>query len=75
MLNLSEDVATSIASDNNKLRLAYYPVPKPTDHVDAMGAGAHFDLNGITILARPSAPGLEMLKDGEWIPVMVPEGI
>jgi isopenicillin N synthase-like dioxygenase len=37
-------------------------------------AGAHGDINLITALPRATAPGLQVLVEGEWIDAVAPEG-
>lgn len=71
----TEDVAKSVSSACNLLRLAYYPAPKPTDDLEAVWAAAHEDLNALTLLPPSTVPGLQLLtKDGEWKSVNVPQG-
>lgn len=44
------------------------------EEVFGIWAEEHFDLNGMTALARPSRSGLEMkTKEKKWCPIMVPE--
>jgi isopenicillin N synthase-like dioxygenase len=52
------------------LRLIHYP-PVPDDAPpNAVRAGAHEDINLITLLAEGTTGGLELLrKDGSWMPV------
>ena len=45
---------------------------RPEDGV--FGAGAHSDYGLMTILATDGTPGLEILHDGEWMPVQHVEG-
>lgn len=72
----TEVANSSLATEGDRrVRLAYYPVPKESDNPGAKWAGAHFDLNAVTILPRPTRPGLQLLtKNDQWLPVMVPEG-
>jgi isopenicillin N synthase-like dioxygenase len=68
-----EELANSnvIEKGDRRVRLAMYPIPQPGD---AVGAAAHFDLNSLTVLPKPSRPGLQLLtKEGEWLPVVVPD--
>ena len=54
---------------NSILRPIHYP-PIETDDVPNVRAGAHEDINFITLLVGASAEGLEVLgRDGRWIPV------
>lgn len=58
---------------NSVLRLLHYP-PIP---VDATGvrAGAHGDINAITLLLGAEEGGLEVLdRDGQWLPINPPPG-
>ena len=54
---------------NSILRPIHYP-PIETDDVPNVRAGAHEDINFITLLVGASAEGLEVLgRDGRWIPI------
>ena len=54
---------------NSILRPIHYP-PIETDDVSNVRAGAHEDINFITLLVGASAEGLEVLgRDGRWIPI------
>jgi isopenicillin N synthase-like dioxygenase len=57
------------------MRLIHYPAPCLQGANDqAIWAGAHTDIDLYTILPPATADGLEVqMKDGEWIPVHVPE--
>ena len=58
-----------IDQGNSILRPIHYP-PIETDDVPNVRAGAHEDINFITLLIGASAAGLELLgKDGQWLPV------
>ena len=62
-----------VALGNSILRLLHYP-PIP---VDATGvrAGAHEDINVITLLLGAEEAGLEVLdRDGRWLPINAPPG-
>jgi isopenicillin N synthase-like dioxygenase len=53
---------------NSILRPIHYP-PITTDDIPNVRAGAHEDINLITLLVGASAAGLEVLsKKGEWVP-------
>ena len=59
----------AVRDGNSVLRALHYPpVPKPTgEHIRA---GAHEDINAITLLLGAEEAGLELLtRDGRWIPV------
>ncbi len=54
---------------NSILRPIHYP-PIETENVPNVRAGAHEDINFITLLVGASAAGLELLgKDGKWLPI------
>ncbi|RZK03328.1 MAG: isopenicillin N synthase family oxygenase [Novosphingobium sp.] len=64
----------AIADGNSVLRLLHYP-PVGPDQGGAIRAGAHEDINLITLLLGAEEAGLELLaKDGSWLPVAPPEG-
>jgi len=64
----------AIEDGNSVLRLLHYP-PIETDESGAIRAGAHEDINLITLLLGAEEAGLELLtKDGRWIGVSPPEG-
>jgi len=69
-LNVDEEYFTDTVRDGNSvMRLLHYPAqPKPTgNHIRA---GAHEDINTITLLLGAEEAGLELkTKDGRWIPV------
>ena len=55
------------------LRLLHYP-PIPAD-AEGVRAGAHEDINLITLLLGAEEAGLELLdSDGRWLPIKPPEG-
>ncbi|TSJ43652.1 isopenicillin N synthase family oxygenase [Mucilaginibacter corticis] len=61
-----------VHNGNSILRtLHYFPIEDPDSvPADAVRAGAHEDINLITLLIGASADGLELLtRDGEWFPV------
>ena len=74
-LGLSADwFAPAIADGNSVLRLLHYP-PIHADQGGAIRAGAHEDINLITLLLGAEEAGLELLaRDGSWLPVAPPEG-
>ena len=59
---------------NSILRPIHYP-PITTPDVPNVRAGAHEDINLITLLVGASAAGLEVLsRKGEWVPYTAEEG-
>ncbi|HEY1024320.1 MAG TPA: 2-oxoglutarate and iron-dependent oxygenase domain-containing protein [Sphingobacteriaceae bacterium] len=72
-LNLPEDYFNDKVTNGNSILRAihYFPIEDP-DSIpsDAVRAGAHEDINLITLLIGASADGLEVLtRDGQWYPV------
>ena len=64
----------AIAGGNSILRLLHYP-PIPGDTCGAIRAGAHEDINLITLLLGAEEAGLELLtREGRWIPASPPPG-
>ena len=62
-----------VADGNSILRLLHYP-PVPPE-ADAVRAGAHEDINVITLLLGAEEAGLQLLsRQGEWLEVPAPEG-
>lgn len=58
---------------NSVLRLLHYP-PVPAD-AEGVRAGAHEDINVITLLLGAVEAGLEVLdRDGQWLPIAPPPG-
>ncbi|HNR91828.1 MAG TPA: 2-oxoglutarate and iron-dependent oxygenase domain-containing protein [Dokdonella sp.] len=54
---------------NSILRPIHYP-PITADDIPNVRAGAHEDINFITLLVGASAAGLEVLtREGEWLPI------
>ena len=54
---------------NSILRVIHYP-PMPPEPTPSVRAGAHEDINVITLLLGAEEPGLEVLsKKGEWLPI------
>jgi isopenicillin N synthase-like dioxygenase len=60
---------------NSILRLIHYP-PVPADRdPSSIRAGAHEDINLITLLIDATASGLEILdRRNQWVPVVTPKG-
>jgi isopenicillin N synthase-like dioxygenase len=72
-LNLPENYFDDKVHNGNSIlrTLHYFPIEDP-DSVpdDAVRAGAHEDINLITLLIGASADGLELLtREGKWFPV------
>jgi len=65
--------APTVSDGNSILRLLHYPpVPEDGPHIRA---GAHEDINVITLLLGAEEAGLEVLdRDGRWIAVDPPAG-
>jgi isopenicillin N synthase-like dioxygenase len=63
-----------IEDGNSVMRLLHYP-PLENLEGEAIRAGAHGDINLITLLLGAEEAGLELLtREGEWIPANPPEG-
>ncbi len=63
-----------VAGGNSILRLLHYP-PIPATTSGAIRAGAHEDINLITLLLGAEEAGLELLtREGQWIPAAPPPG-
>lgn len=63
-----------IEDGNSVMRLLHYP-PVSAESGGAIRAGAHEDINLITLLLGAQEAGLELLsKDGRWLSVAPPEG-
>ncbi|HET9864340.1 MAG TPA: 2-oxoglutarate and iron-dependent oxygenase domain-containing protein [Steroidobacteraceae bacterium] len=59
---------------NSVLRIIHYP-PMPPEPTASVRAGAHEDINVITLLLGAEEPGLEVLsRKGEWLPINPPPG-
>ncbi len=57
---------------NSVLRVIHYP-PLPPEPTPSVRAGAHEDINVITLLLGAEEPGLEVLsRKGEWLPINPP---
>ncbi|WP_437919169.1 isopenicillin N synthase family dioxygenase [Sphingobacterium sp. LRF_L2] len=72
-LDLEETYFEKFVINGNSILRAihYFPIENP-DNIspDAVRAGAHEDINLITLLIGASADGLEVLtKDGSWFPI------
>ena len=63
----------AVKDGNSVLRLLHYP-PIPAD-APGVRAGAHEDINLITLLLGAEEAGLELLdRDGRWLAIKPPEG-
>ena len=73
-LKLDEDYFTDTVRDGNSvLRLLHYPPIKAEG--PGVRAGAHEDINAITLLLGAEEAGLQLLdRDGRWLPVTPREG-
>ena len=70
-LEIDEGYFTDTVRDGNSvLRLLHYP-PIAGEAAGNVRAGAHEDINAITLLLGAEEAGLELLtRDGRWIPVL-----
>ncbi|RZA23508.1 MAG: isopenicillin N synthase family oxygenase [Proteobacteria bacterium] len=68
-------IADTAVDGNSILRLIHYP-PIPMDRdPNSIRAGAHEDINLITLLIDATSSGLELMdRKGNWIPVVTPRG-
>ncbi|MFT3996342.1 MAG: 2-oxoglutarate and iron-dependent oxygenase domain-containing protein [Asticcacaulis sp.] len=58
---------------NSILRMLHYP--PVTEAGASVRAGAHGDINAITLLMGAEEPGLQLLdRDGSWLPITPPPG-
>ena len=73
-LGLSPDFFEDTVRDGNSvMRLLHYPPVSP--EASGVRAGAHEDINTITLLLGAEEAGLQLLdRDGEWLPVSPKEG-
>ncbi len=59
---------------NSVLRVIHYP-PMPPQPTMSLRAGAHEDINVITLLMGAEEPGLQLLtRQGQWLPINPPAG-
>ncbi|QUJ70263.1 isopenicillin N synthase family oxygenase (plasmid) [Photobacterium sp. GJ3] len=57
-------------SDSTLLRVLHYPPLKGEEELGAIRAGAHEDINLLTVLPASNEPGLQVkAKNGEWLDV------
>ena len=78
-LNIGDEFFTpTVKAGNSVLRLLHYPPVKAMGESklgDHIRAGAHGDINTITLLMGAEEPGLQILdRDGQWLPITPPEG-
>jgi isopenicillin N synthase-like dioxygenase len=73
-LNLAPNwFVPTVENGNSILRLLHYP-PIPRE-ADGIRAGAHEDINTITLLLGAEEAGLQLLgRDGAWLAIDPPEG-
>ena len=74
-LGVDEDYfADTVRDGNSVLRMLHYP-PQTEPTGEHIRAGAHEDINTITLLLGAEEAGLELLtKEGKWIPVSPEKG-
>ncbi|HEY0626148.1 MAG TPA: 2-oxoglutarate and iron-dependent oxygenase domain-containing protein [Allosphingosinicella sp.] len=74
-LGIDEDYfADTVRDGNSVLRMLHYP-PQMEPTGEHIRAGAHEDINTITLLLGAEEAGLELLtREGKWIPVSPKEG-
>ena len=75
-LELPRDFFAKVVDHGNSvLRPIHYPPLPKGQTIKGVRAGAHEDINLITLLVCSSAPGLELLRnDGQWLPLGTTEG-
>src|SRR5699024_2011797 len=67
------DFDDKVQCGNSILRLLHYP-PVPAD-APGVRAGAHEDINVVTLLLGAEEAGLQLLdRDGRWLPIEAPPG-
>ena len=66
-----DEMTTNGATLTRAIRYPPMPEAPGEGHV---WAGAHGDINLITALPRATAPGLQVLVDGEWVDAVAPQG-
>ncbi len=73
--NISKNYSQSLSSmidgcEQTLLRVLHYPPLRGDEEVGAIRAGAHEDINMLTILPAANEPGLQVkAKDGSWLDV------
>jgi isopenicillin N synthase-like dioxygenase len=75
-LDLEPDWFTpKVTEGNSVLRLLHYPPVTGDIAPGAIRAGAHGDINVITVLLGSEEPGLQLLdREGQWRDVIAPKG-
>jgi isopenicillin N synthase-like dioxygenase len=64
-----------VAQGNSILRTLHYPAMADDVTPGAIRAGAHTDINVITLLLGAEEPGLQLQdRSGQWLPVTAPKG-
>lgn len=67
--------AARMSEPQCRLRFLHYPPAGPLDDGSApVFSTPHTDYGAITLLATDGVPGLEVLLDSRWIPVVAPPG-
>ncbi|MCJ7420478.1 isopenicillin N synthase family dioxygenase [Sphingomicrobium astaxanthinifaciens] len=74
-LDIEEEfLVDAIRDGNSVMRMLHYP-PIPAQPGEHIRAGAHGDINAITLLLGAEEAGLQLLtKEGEWLDVKPKEG-
>ncbi|MEP0072517.1 MAG: 2OG-Fe(II) oxygenase family protein, partial [Marinomonas sp.] len=69
--NYTQSLSSMVdGSDQTLLRVLHYPPLKGDEELGAIRAGAHEDINLLTILPSANEPGLQVkAKDGTWMDV------
>jgi isopenicillin N synthase-like dioxygenase len=74
-LDQPRDWLSSLAQGGNTvLRLAHYPALTTSPPPGSLRAAPHEDINLITLLCSATSPGLEILAQGQWVPVQADPG-
>ncbi|MBI1340891.1 isopenicillin N synthase family oxygenase [bacterium] len=70
-----DQLVTSVAGGNSVLRFLHYPPQTTPPPAGSVRAGAHEDINVLTLLLGAEEGGLQALtRDGEWLDVNPPAG-
>jgi len=65
----------ALNSPQNLMRVIHYPPIRTSDDPNAIRAGAHTDINLITVLVSGSQPGLQVKnKEGKWVNIESKKG-